>query len=158
MAKKDYVKLPKKDYVKLQEKAASFYDPSTGLQLANKQVAKMTSEQKVSKRVQKALKGGHLEYSDEDEYNDYLNTLAKPGKKVKTKKEEEEDDFDPTASTVEELKKKFTADEMKDLILKNNADLKEEDLPTVKAELAEIILNDYELEEEEEEEEDEDDE
>lgn len=162
-----------REYVRLNEKAASFYDVTSGLQLANKQVKKLTAEQYQSKRVQKALKGGHLEYADVEDFEEYLETLATEdqatedqakakgktkakGKEDEEEEEEEEDDFDPTQSTVKELKAKYTEKEMVALILENNEELGKGDLPKGKDNLAEIILNDYELEDEEEEDEEED--
>ena len=56
-------------YLKLGEKAESFFDPSTSLKLSKGKVVRMTQEMKISNRVKKALKGGHIEYATEEDFD-----------------------------------------------------------------------------------------
>lgn len=63
--------MSKKVYVKLGEKAQSFSDPASGLKVLPKQVIELTKKNLSSKKVETAIKGGHLEKVDEKEFNAY---------------------------------------------------------------------------------------
>lgn len=70
-------------YFKLGEKATTFVDPKSGLSLVNQQVAKVEKgKARSSKRVTEAVKGGHIEEVEVDEYNTYYSKLSKEEKKA----------------------------------------------------------------------------
>lgn len=64
MAKKSKVR-----YVKLGEKASSFSDPTSKLKLTPNVAVKLEKRHKQSRRVLNAIKAGHLEYCDKDEFD-----------------------------------------------------------------------------------------
>jgi hypothetical protein len=58
------------DYIKLGDKANFFYDPTSGLKVLPGQVIKVDAEKvKANLKLNKALKSGHLEYADENDYD-----------------------------------------------------------------------------------------
>src|SRR4051812_47731524 len=60
----------KTKYYKLGPKAASFYDPKSGLSLAGKEVAQIDgSKAKGSQTLVAAIAGGHVVEVDEEEYS-----------------------------------------------------------------------------------------
>lgn len=56
-------------YVKLGEKASSFSDPTSKLKLTPNVAVKLEKRHKQSRRVLNAIKAGHLEYCDKDEFD-----------------------------------------------------------------------------------------
>ena len=86
-------------YVKLGEKAASFSDAFTGLNLAPGEIKEISVKEANSGRTKNALRGGHLVPVSEGDYKAYLKSLEpeeeetekpKKGSKGKGKKETEE--------------------------------------------------------------------
>lgn len=60
----------KVNYVKLGEKANFFYDAVSGLKLLPGQVVKVDEEKaKANSKINKALKSGHIEFADEEDYD-----------------------------------------------------------------------------------------
>lgn len=59
--------------VKLGEKASFFYDPTTNLQVSKGEVLTLTKKQEYSKKIRKALQGGHLVLTNEAELKAYQN-------------------------------------------------------------------------------------
>ena len=51
-------------YLKLGDKAQSFYDASTKTQVAKGEVIEFTPERQNSKRIQRAVKAGHLDWTE----------------------------------------------------------------------------------------------
>jgi len=64
-----------KKYVKLGPKADVFMDIETHLTVTKGQVVLLTLRNERSKRIQKALRGGHLVSASKDEYVAYRDTL-----------------------------------------------------------------------------------
>ena len=84
-------------YVKLGTMAESFFDASSRLGLAGKDVKELTSKALRSNRVDAALKGGHLIYASEQEF-------VKGGGKIVSPEDSEEIVFTSKfGDTVEEL-------------------------------------------------------
>ena len=89
-------------YVKLGEKAQGFYSIALDLTIDKGQVVELTKKMRADKAVDRALKGGHLQFASEEEFKKYqASDLAKalegdkpkPGKAAKPpKKEKEEED------------------------------------------------------------------
>jgi len=65
------------EYIKLGDKALSFTDPTTHLKLRNDQVVKETKKMTQSKKYKAAKLGGHITRATEEEYNEYLEKVAK---------------------------------------------------------------------------------
>lgn len=147
-------------YAKLGDKATSFSDPTSRLVLKNKDVVELSAKHLSSKRVKKAINGGHLSLTDKEEYEDFLSAQESKG----STKEKEEDTIedvedietvDYSKSTEKDIKKALTTNQ--DLInnivaITENEEepIEEEDIKDLKKDdLVEIILNGYELEEEE---------
>lgn len=59
--------MSKKTHVKLGDNAQIFHDPTTGLKVLPNKVVELSSKQKRSKKILKALKGGHLDYCQPEE-------------------------------------------------------------------------------------------
>ena len=79
-------------YFALGKKASLFYDPSTGLKLLPGMAVKQTAKLKRSKKISVALKGGHLEYIDSGEKENYkIVSLENETKKDDSKKEKEDE-------------------------------------------------------------------
>ena len=64
----------KKKYIKLGGKASSFSCPTTGVALSGTMVVELTPTLQSSKKIQQALRGGHLQYADSDEVETDLVT------------------------------------------------------------------------------------
>lgn len=92
-------------YVKLGAKANGFYSMNLDLSIAKGQVLEISNEMMADKKFSTALKGGHLEFSNEEEFNEFQKSdLAKfyqttPSTDVK--KEEEEEDGEEGELTLE---------------------------------------------------------
>lgn len=56
-------------YIKLGKKAESFYDPTSKTKVLKGRVVELNNSNKFSKRIQAALRGGHLEYATEEEFS-----------------------------------------------------------------------------------------
>lgn len=64
----------KKKFIKLGSKASSFSCPTTGISLSGDKVIELTPTLAASKKIQVALRGGHLEYADSSEVESDLST------------------------------------------------------------------------------------
>lgn len=126
-------------YVKLGKKASSFFDPTSGLKLSNNQIIEVSSKLiNSSKRVNKALKAGHLEWAEEKEFLKYQKSI---GVNVETEEEEEE------GYNAKSLKK-LTKDELVEIAKEQGSDMDEDELNGFnKAGLVDLIMQ---LQEEEE--------
>lgn len=104
--------------VSLGEGANSFYDPLTRLKVLPNQVIELTPEMLVSKRINRALKNGHLEYSEEE-----ANTqLVDPDKSNEVLK------FDASNVTLDEKSlKALKKDELVLVALANGLKYEDED-------------------------------
>ncbi len=81
----------KVNYVKLGEKANFFYDAVSGLKVLPGQVIKVDEEKaKANSKIGKALKSGHLEFADEEDYDPskVANLLQEVGLSEKSESEE----------------------------------------------------------------------
>lgn len=58
--------MSKSKNVKLGEKALSFHDPKTRVKVLKGQVVALVEHQLASPKIKDALKGGHLEFTDEE--------------------------------------------------------------------------------------------
>jgi hypothetical protein len=67
-------------YVKLGDKAESFSDPFSGLNLAGKEVKELTGDALNSNSIKNALKGGHLSYASEFEFTKAGGVIPEIGK------------------------------------------------------------------------------
>lgn len=144
-------------YLRLGEKASTFNDSSANLSISNRQVVPMTAIHRMSKRVIKALKTGHLEYTSEKKYNKYLTELAAE-KEAKPTVDSGNDDSD--ASTYQAMDEKVLGkmknEELTEIITENS-DITEDDLDGfVKADLVKVIKDGFVLPEDEDDEDDED--
>lgn len=141
-------------YAKLGDKANSFSDPTSGLNLKNKDVVELTPSNLSSKRVKKALNGGHLEYAEKSDYTEFQ--ASKSDKKTKEVDDIEDTVVDYSEMDVKDIKKALkNNDLLKQNIIEMTADedepFTEEDLADLtKDELLDIITNGYEGTEEEE--------
>lgn len=61
-------------YIKVSKKAESFYDSHTGLFMRKGEVAILDAGKMSSSKVVAALKGGHLEYSDKEAYEKWVES------------------------------------------------------------------------------------
>lgn len=128
-----------KKFVKLGEKANSFYDPLTKVKLAKGQTVELPKNFRESRRILRALKTGHLEYSDETENK---------GSKKETK-EVKDIDLEKVDFTEKSLMK-YKADELRNICTQMEVGKTEAELAEMtKPEMVEALL---ELEDEEEEE------
>lgn len=148
-------------YVKLGGKASIFFDPSTGLKVTGKKIVKITGNGKFSKKIDQAIKGGHLEKVSKTEYEEYLESLEVTDVqtvKAKNSTEEEEDDVNSWVENYEDFSEKalkaLKNDQLVALAIHLGSEIEEDELTKMKkAELVEEIQNLVEEEEEEEEEE-----
>jgi len=125
-------------YVKLGKNASIFWDSSCGLKVQNNEVVIFQNKHKLSKRVDKALKNGHLEFATEEEYNDFLSDLAVEGTVVAAAPEKKEVDFN-----------KMKKSELVDYIVENS-ETEESDVDGLtKAELIQFIEDGFKFEDEE---------
>lgn len=101
--------------VKLGDKASFFFDPTSKTQLSPGEVMELSKRQMLSKKVKKALQGGHLVLTGKEELEAFKN-----GTKLEVNEENNWlESFDPTDAKavsklkVEELKEliKYTSDE-----------------------------------------------
>lgn len=60
-------------YVKLGSKASVFHDPTTNIKVLPGQIVEVKGVGKFSKKINAALKGGHLENVSKEEYEKFLN-------------------------------------------------------------------------------------
>lgn len=141
-------------YVKLGEKAATFFDPSSRLNLRTKDEIKVLDKQHRTKRTLEALRNGHLEKATEDDYNDYQ--LLQSEKGTAPKKESvgdgnpTSDDWKENVEYTEAGLKKLTKPKLIELATDLETEYSEEEMDKLtKAEVAEEIL---ELKEEDEDE------
>lgn len=115
-------------YVKLSKKAENFYDPTTKTKILKGQVIKLDNTNKFSKRIEAALRGGHLEHASEEEFKAANVSTEATSKDVNT------EDIDITD---EKALKKLKKPALIDLAIKHNlADDEEE--PYTREELEEF--------------------
>lgn len=134
-------------YLKLGDKASSFYDMATGLQISGKEIVKVSETYIVQGRKTKnALAGGHLVYATEEEYNgdtkvpatnSGMNTEALAKKFIGLYK---------ALKTPKELENSFSKEEL--IALTEAAEMEVEKSDT-KATLVEALINDLEESEKE---------
>jgi hypothetical protein len=90
-------------FVKLGEQASVYSDPTSNLLVIGKDVIKLNPKQETSKRVKKALSGGHLIHATEDEYKKFvkgeLATEKETGKVVKKLEEMDIDELQEWVKT-----------------------------------------------------------
>lgn len=135
--------MAKSRFVKLGEKASSFSDATSGLKLAPGQVVELSRKHKNSRRVINAIKAGHLDYADLEDYDEAQKL---PGA-IKTSDDPIDDsgddsgDGNPKEPHTEKSLKKLKHPELVELAKEMGT---EEDLMDLedytKAELAEEIL------------------
>jgi hypothetical protein len=91
-------------YITLGEKATTFFDPDTKINLVGKEVKKVLAAQLKSPRVKRFLKGGGLVLVGKEEYKEYLASIEKS--KVTLKNEEEDTKAEKTLQemSIKELK------------------------------------------------------
>jgi hypothetical protein len=65
-------------FLKLGEKASSFYDPTSGVNIRGHEVVKVNAKQMKSKKVIIALRNGHINKTDENAYKIYNGLLDAP--------------------------------------------------------------------------------
>lgn len=135
-------------YVKVAKQAESFYDSRTGLFLRKGQVTKLTSEQAASAKVVNALKGGHLDHSNEEEFKEWLESQpaveeekAIAPKTSKPAKVEEEDDNPLYADIPTELGRDKIAKWIKDTYELEDSDITALDAMKSKKEVIEFAKN-----------------
>lgn len=143
----------KKKYVKLGEKASSYFDPTTRMQVAPGEAVEIELKHRQSKRFVRALKSGHLDYVDSDEVNELTVVNAKAESKKVEKETNWKDEVEMTEKGLMALKlaqlKELALDKIK---ADPDWDMTEAEIgESTKKELVEFIL----LEDEEDEDEDE---
>lgn len=146
--------MSKEKFVKLNPDSSIFQDTSIGFMITGDQVLPFKSEWNRSKRFSKALKGGHLETADKDDYKEFLerealrNSSAKSVDTTKTQANDEDaggDEKSFSEMTEKELKKKNNEVLIADIL--ENSDWEEADLIDFKKkDLIALILNNYEEE------------
>ena len=98
--------------VKLGEKASFFFDPTTRIQISVGEVVELTKASQYSKKIKKALNGGHLVQTSEEELEAFKN-----GTLISNRESEEDtnwlESFDPTDS---KAVNKLKVDQLKELI------------------------------------------
>lgn len=118
--------MAKSKHVKLGEKASLFYDPTSDLKVTPGKAVELSAQHKMSKRVVKAIKSGHLDYVDSEELQELdVVSLKKAPAKQEAAKEEEEEEL--TENKLSKMKKSelvalakdyetgFTEEEIKDM-------------------------------------------
>lgn len=140
-------------YVKLGSKASIFHDPFTRLKIIPGQVVELGNLAKFSKRISNAIKGGHLDSSNKEEYEEYLESVENPEAAVVVEETTDDDSFDSEAFenyTTEGLMA-LTKDELLILAVYNETELDEKELSKLnKTKLTEEILGLVDEEEDEE--------
>lgn len=145
------------DFVKLGEKAHSFSCPTTGFNLTHKgQIKELLPTFKASKKVQQALRGGHLTVAKESEVKAYKKAQSANASKTNEVIEDEETELDP----------KFLMTKGKAALVTMALDVRdeddEEDVKTIekynKEQLVEFIIRKNEESSEDDEDEDDEDE
>lgn len=110
----------KAKYLKLGEKANFFYDPVTKLKVLPKQVIKVDMNL-VSKdgKISNALKGGHLEYADANEYKapvDAVETKEEVENEVASKSDLVAEAIDAGSELSKSKLKKLSVEELENHI------------------------------------------
>lgn len=137
-------------YVKLGEKASLFFDPTSKTKVTPGTAVELSNTAKMSKRVIKAIKSGHLDYVADNELEDL--TVKSLRKDATTKKVEKKDEVDAEVEYTEKSLMKLKKSALIDLAKENFTEYDDEELEGMtKDELTEEILA---LNEEEEDEED----
>lgn len=135
-------------FVKLGDKANSFSCPTSGFTVSTKtQVKELTAKVARSKKVQNALKGGHLVYAEQKDFDKQPDAEGNSTTASETGSE----------PYTEEGLKKLKLDELKTLAIslltgeEEEDDINEEDINAykAKAEVIEFILEKQDEEEEE---------
>jgi len=71
-------------YVKLGEQALSFADPTTGFKIRQGEVKEYSNKEALSKKFAHALKKGHLEKADADDFEEFQTSGNTANSKVDT--------------------------------------------------------------------------
>lgn len=121
-------------YLTLGEKAQSFHDPITGVNLSSKgEVVEISVKEAKSKRIITALKGGHLVAASKDMFDHYQTTTGK--KPAKPAKPTEEED-DVVVTNISEMNVK----QLQAYILQNQGEIY--DTPYTKDDLKSVSKDD----------------
>lgn len=111
------------NYVKVGEKAESFSDPLTSFNIIKGEIKKLSSKQKSSPKIKRALTGGHLSLTDKHDFEEFEKI------EIKRKRTVESDNPNLEGSTKKDkaLKEKIkTLQEDKNDLLDEKADWEEE--------------------------------
>jgi len=104
MAKKEF------RYFKLGDKASTFVDPKSGVQLVNKQAVKvLAANADGSKTLQNAIEGGHVKELSLEEYNEHLEELNAEVEEVEEETADDTMDDEAKAAAAEKKKQKKAA-------------------------------------------------
>lgn len=134
--------------IKLGKNAQSFYDPTSKLKVLKGQVVEIKNLQNRSKKVQAALRGGHLVYTDEKP----TMFMENPEPKVETKNKVDDKDWVKGIELEPSQLKKLKRDELYEVAEYYNGEpLEQRDL--TKDQLIELIFELTEDEEDEDEDE-----
>lgn len=106
-------------YVSLGDKAYSFYDPSTGIQIVRGEVVELSLRQLAAPKIRKALINGHLQYVASK--NEVVNEVDTETLKAKFDKLVE------AGMDAGKIAKAFTMEEAKSLAEDNNITVEEDD-------------------------------
>lgn len=98
--------MAKSKHVKLGEKASLFYDPTSGLKVTPNKAVELSAQHKMSKRVTKAIKSGHLDYVDSEELKELeVVSLEKAPAKQEAKTEATDGDDELSEAKLSKMKK-----------------------------------------------------
>ena len=75
--------MSKKVYVKLGEKALSFFDPTSRLQLAKGEVIEIEKSKLITKKATVAMRQGHLSYAFQEEFEKFQDSKNRTVETVK---------------------------------------------------------------------------
>ncbi len=110
-------------YVQLGEKAGMFYDPTSRVKVLPGQVVEVATFQQHSKKLIKAIKGGHLDKATKEDFDKCENSIKAPkGPVKKAKVEKEEDKFD-REKAIEQILTDFDGYTKKELGKKKDEEL-----------------------------------
>ena len=139
-------------YVKLGSKSTIFYDPTTNTKVLPGMVLKLSGTGRFSKKITSALKGGHLESADKEEYEEWLSKQEEVDKqstdKDLAKAADDENWLESYESYDEDSLKALTKDKLIELAIYNESTYSEKELKSMnKSELVEEITSLLEEEE-----------
>lgn len=147
-------KKAKRRFVTLGEKALSFYDVTSKLQLAKGEATELTLVHRQSRRVVRALKNGHLENVDSEDIGEYTLVGVQESPKENKKKETVVEDWKEKLVYDTKSLMKLKLAQLVEVATDLKTELTEAELGSAtKAELVEEILTIYEDYEEDDEDE-----